>query len=90
MAGWDRKKYPLQSNILDGSGNPVIETVELWKRNPMKLIKELLENPKWKDKMRYKPHMMFADKECTERIFNEQWTCDWLIEKYVRDSFTSK
>lgn len=50
----------------------------------MKLIKELLENPKWKDKMCYKPHMMFVDKECTEQIFNEQWTCDWLIKKYVR------
>ena len=83
VAQWLRKKYPLHSNILDANNEPVIENVELWKRDPMEVIKELLQNPEWKNDLQYVPQKLYVDSECTERIYNEMWTVDWWIEKHV-------
>ena len=54
----------------------------------MELVRELLENSRWKDDMRYNPQKLYEDKDCTEQIYNEMWMADWWIEKYVCTIYT--
>ena len=59
------------------------EVVDLWKRNLLDLVRELLENSRWKDCMQYQPQKLYEDKEHTKRIYHIIWTSDWWIDKYV-------
>ncbi|TEB37729.1 hypothetical protein FA13DRAFT_1614435, partial [Coprinellus micaceus] len=58
-------------------GKPMVEEVELWSRDPIECIRELLGNPAFKDCMRYAPERVFEDEEGEVRVFDEMWTADW-------------
>ena len=83
VAEWKQTPIPIRSNAQNASGVPTMERVDLWKRNPIKLIKELLQDPEWKDVLQYKPQKLYVDSECSERIYNEMWTGDWWWEMQV-------
>ncbi|KAG2756756.1 hypothetical protein P692DRAFT_20714920 [Suillus brevipes Sb2] len=46
-AAWSCKK--IQGNRMDEKGKPLHEDVELWMRNPVECIKDLIRNPLFKD-----------------------------------------
>ncbi|KAJ7108159.1 hypothetical protein C8R44DRAFT_834159 [Mycena epipterygia] len=46
------------------------EDLELWMRDPVECIKELMSNPAFRDHMAYAP-------ERKSRIFDEMWTAEW-------------
>ena len=62
---------------------PMVENLELWFRDPVKCVKELLSNPAFKDYISYTPEHVYSDKEGTERIYDEMWTGDWWWETQV-------
>ena len=64
-------------------GDRMGEDLELWRRNPLECIKELIGNPAFKDKMVYGPAQFFTDKDHTNRIIDEAWTADWWWETQV-------
>ena len=53
------------------------EDLELWKRNPVSCIKELIGNPAFKDHISYVPERVYADKAGLNQIYDEMWTADW-------------
>jgi len=53
------------------------EKLELWRRNPVECMKELMGNPIFKDALEYAPQKHFSDEEGTNRVFDEMWTGDW-------------
>ncbi|OSX66647.1 hypothetical protein POSPLADRAFT_1133402 [Postia placenta MAD-698-R-SB12] len=53
------------------------KTIELWKRNPVECIKELIGNPAFKDDIKYAPEQHFTSPDCNNHIFNEMWTGEW-------------
>lgn len=61
----------------------MVEEVELWSRDPIECIRELLGNPAFKDCMRYAPERVFEDKEGEVRVFDEMWTADWWWDTQV-------
>lgn len=65
---------------VDANGDPTIEEVELWRRNPVECVKELLANPAFKDKCHYEPKRVFTDKSKANRVYNEMWTGEWWWE----------
>jgi len=70
----------------DANGDPTVEEVDLWRRDPVECVKELLANPAFKNKCHYKPKRVFTDKSKTNRAYNEMWTGDWWWELQVRSS----
>lgn len=74
---WTSKNVRILTKKIGVDGTRLFEDVELWKRNPVNIIQELLENPDFRNEIRYKPTKLYTDEEQTERIYNEMWTGDW-------------
>ncbi|GLB43997.1 putative zn-finger domain-containing protein [Lyophyllum shimeji] len=53
------------------------ERLELWRRNPIDCVTELMSNPSFKDSLAYAPERVFADREGNIRVYDEMWTADW-------------
>lgn len=53
------------------------EQLELWRRDPVECIKELMGNPALKDSLKYAPEQVFLDEKGKVRVFDEMWTADW-------------
>lgn len=59
------------------------EELELWTRDPLECIKELMANPAFAGNMTYSPVQMFSDSAGTVREFKEMWTGDWWWKTQV-------
>lgn len=64
-------------------GALMTEDLELWKRDPVECIKELMGNPAFKDQMAYVPERVYADSAGSNRIYDEMWTADWWYDTQV-------
>lgn len=62
---------------IDEDGKPRVEHLELWKRNPVDCIREIMGNPALRDALHYRPIKVFSDESCDEQIFNEMRTAEW-------------
>ncbi|KAF8885298.1 hypothetical protein BD779DRAFT_1611957 [Infundibulicybe gibba] len=58
-------------------GEIVGEDMELWYRDPVECIKELLSNPAFKDLISYVPERVYTSSDGDDRIYDEMWTGDW-------------
>ncbi|KIP01994.1 hypothetical protein PHLGIDRAFT_79771 [Phlebiopsis gigantea 11061_1 CR5-6] len=58
-------------------GQVMGESLELWYRDPVECIRELIGNASFRDSMGYAPEKVFLDKDGTERAYNEMWSADW-------------
>jgi len=82
-AEWSLKMVEVEGDILGTDGKPLTEEVELWMRNPLDCIRELLANPNFADAISYEPQKVFDDEAGRERRFDEMWTGDWWWEVQV-------
>lgn len=80
---WQCETINLTGDNIDDDGVAMTETLELWFRDPVECVKELLGNPAFKDSMRYAPEQIFDDPEHTVRRFSEMWTGDWWWQQQV-------
>lgn len=60
----------------------MVEKVELWRRDPVECIRELLSNPAFHGNIAYAPERVYEDAEATVRIYDEMWTGDrwWELQ----------
>ncbi|KAG2100459.1 uncharacterized protein F5147DRAFT_813133 [Suillus discolor] len=79
-AAWSRKKISIQGNRTDEKGEPLHEDVELWMRNPVECIKDLIGNPLFKDQMVYTPARAYTDSAGLHRVIDDMWTADWWCD----------
>jgi Plavaka transposase len=76
--GWTCDIVTSPGDHLTDDGEPVPpERLELWRRDPVECVKELMGNPLFKDSLQYAPEKHFTDEEGTNRVFDEMWTGDW-------------
>lgn len=61
------------------------EELELWHRDPVDCIRELLGNPAFKDGMVFAPEQVYEDVEGKSRVINEMHTADWWWKIQVRN-----
>ena len=61
----------------DNKGKFKTKIVQLWKRDPVECVKELIGNPTFRDKLRYLPQHAYEDDKGKTRMFDEMWTGDW-------------
>ncbi|KAG1784333.1 uncharacterized protein HD556DRAFT_1446796 [Suillus plorans] len=80
-AAWSCKKISVRGNQTDEKGEPLHEDVELWMRDPVECIKDLIGNPQFKDHMVYAPAQAYTDSAGLNRVIGDMWTADWWGEK---------
>lgn len=73
----------VKGDLLDKNGEHITEDVELWCRNPVECIQELIGNPAFKDYLAYLPERVYTDEEGTNRQYDEMWTADWWWDMQV-------
>lgn len=82
-ARWKMQLLEAEGDELDEAGNRQTEKVELWMRDPVECIRELMGNALLSDHMRYKPECVYADKDGNVRIYENMWTADWWWQMQV-------
>ncbi|KAG0700884.1 hypothetical protein DFH29DRAFT_806960, partial [Suillus ampliporus] len=60
-AAWSCKKITIQGNRTDENGQMLHEDIELWMRDPVECVKDLIGNPFFKDHMVYAPARAYKD-----------------------------
>lgn len=61
----------------DEDGKLRTEEVELWKRNPVECIRELMGNSRFAQHMKYAPERVYTDESGRSRAYSEMSTADW-------------
>ncbi|KAG2066523.1 hypothetical protein BDR04DRAFT_1129984 [Suillus decipiens] len=78
---WSCKKVSIQGNQTNENGQLLHEDVELWARDPVECIRDLIGNPLFKEHMVYAPAQAYADHEGLHRVIDDMWTADWWCDK---------
>lgn len=81
--GWSAEFFEAVGDELDEDGNPRKELVELWKRDPVECVRELIGNPLFRECIRFAPERMYADAEGKERMYENMWTGGWWWDVQV-------
>jgi hypothetical protein len=84
---WNCKIFEItrdKADARDASGMTMLtEEVELWKRDPVECIKELIGNPAFHDNMQFAPERVFEDMNCKNQKFDNMWRCEWWWDLQV-------
>lgn len=81
--GWTYQQVTMHGDVEDDTGKCMKEDVELWYRDPVEVVRELMGNPMFRDVMKYAPEQVFRDEERDEQVVNEMWTASWWWELQV-------
>ena len=76
-------EWEVIGDVKDEEGRMKTEEVELWRRNPVDCIRELIGNPVFKEHLKYAPEMLTLDEEGTKRMYDEMWTGEWWWDLQV-------
>ncbi|KAH7917895.1 hypothetical protein BV22DRAFT_1025530 [Leucogyrophana mollusca] len=74
---WNCKKVSVTGDKKGEDGEMMVEEVDLWLRDPVECIKELVGNPSFRNCMAYAPEQAYTDKAGQRRLFDDMWTADW-------------
>lgn len=74
---WRSRIISVKGDIKGPDGEPLVEETELWTRNILEVIQELLENVTYGKDMVFEPREEYSDADRTERCYTEMWTGDW-------------
>jgi hypothetical protein len=77
------KKVKLIGNLRTKAGKHRVEMLELWTRDIVDVVEDLLGNATFRDHTAFKPEKVYHDKGSTNHIYDETWTCDWWAEMQV-------
>jgi len=84
---WTCDVFEVKGDQLGEDGKRATQEIELWRRNPVECIRELIGNPLFREKLRYGPQLKFLDAEGKVRVYDEMWTGDWWWNTQVSALF---
>ncbi|KAI9442058.1 hypothetical protein F5148DRAFT_1278304 [Russula earlei] len=62
------------------NGEPTQDHFELWYRNSLQCVEELISNPMFEKYISYVPERIYEDSTGNTRVYDEMWTADWWWE----------
>ena len=74
---WQREEIILQGDILDAEGKAMTEDLEVWYRDPVACVKELMGNPMFRDVLQYKPSREWLDEGGNQEVISEMSSVKW-------------
>jgi hypothetical protein len=75
----------VKGDLKGPDGKFLTEEVELWRRDPIECIEELIGNPAFREYIAYAPELVYADDQGKTRIWDEMWNGDWWFKIQARD-----
>ena len=81
--GWTCETIDVEGDAVGEDGALKRETLELWRRDPVECVEELISNPTFRDMMAYVPEHAYADSKGENWIYDEMWMGDWWWETQV-------
>jgi hypothetical protein len=81
--GWTCEVIDLPGNQVGDDGRTLVEDLELWRRDPVECVNELIGNPAFKEYISYVPEHVYTNAAGQDRIFDEMWTADWWWKTQV-------
>ncbi|KAJ7186339.1 hypothetical protein GGX14DRAFT_309528, partial [Mycena pura] len=57
--GWKCERITVEGDCLDEEGEVMTEELDLWKRDPVECVQELIGNPAFKDHIAYVPERVY-------------------------------
>ncbi|KAJ3718126.1 hypothetical protein DFJ43DRAFT_1005854 [Lentinula guzmanii] len=69
--------FRIEGDLKDMNGELRTEVLELWHRDPVEIIKELMGNSEFRGHQKYTPVQHYTDTDMKNREYSEMWTCDW-------------
>lgn len=85
---WLYDKITVTGDVCRDDGNVMVEHLDLWRRDPVECVWELIGNPAFWEVMCYMPEQLYADADDEEQILDEMWMADWWWNKQVSGSTT--
>lgn len=82
-AQWIHELVRVTGDLSDEDGLPLVDELELYRRDPVECIRELIGNPAYDGSIAYAPERVFYDAEGKNRAYNEMWTADWWWDTQV-------
>lgn len=80
---WIREIITVTGDKTDGEGKLLVGELELWRRDPLECIRDLIQNPAFSGSMAYAPERVYRDAAGTIRVYDEMWTGNWWWEIQV-------
>jgi hypothetical protein len=80
---WEYRNITVKGDKVDENGQPLTEDCEVWLRDPVECIAELISNPAFKHCMSYVPERVYVDSMGKSRRYDEMWTADWWWDVQV-------
>ncbi|KAI0676310.1 hypothetical protein C8Q78DRAFT_1084559, partial [Trametes maxima] len=74
---WTLEVFEAEGDELGEDGQPKKERVELWKRDAVECVRDLMGNAAFRGCIRYKPERQYADPEGKTRIYGNMMTANW-------------
>ncbi|CCO36287.1 hypothetical protein BN14_10419 [Rhizoctonia solani AG-1 IB] len=77
---WRRIKRKIEGNICGKDGKRLTKIVEIWMRDILEVVKELLGNIAYGKQLVFVPQKIYLDGTGGQRKIDEMWTADWWNE----------
>jgi hypothetical protein len=81
--GWKWEQIKVREDVADEDGMRGEEDLELWYRDPVAIVQDLVGNPAFKDSLAFAPQKVYTDAEGGMRTYDEMWTGDWWWKTQV-------
>ncbi|KAJ7215521.1 hypothetical protein GGX14DRAFT_608507, partial [Mycena pura] len=87
---WSYEVLEIEGDVVDENGVRLKEEVELWKRDPVDCIKELMGNAAFRKVLRYAPIRVYCDEDAKKREYSEIWTANtwWELQEKLPEGAT--
>ncbi|KAG8938404.1 hypothetical protein FRC04_008939 [Tulasnella sp. 424] len=73
----------ITGDVLNAQGERMREEVELWLRDPVECVRELMGKASLQDSMVYRPARVYTGEDRQTRVFEEMWSAEWWWEIQV-------
>lgn len=84
--GFTCETVSIIGDVLDANGVRMQESAELWLRDPVECVRDLMGKVTLRDAMNYQPTKVYTGEERKIRIYDEMWTGEWWWGVQVRHS----
>ncbi|TFY56691.1 hypothetical protein EVJ58_g7482 [Rhodofomes roseus] len=74
---WHCDMITVRGDRTGDDGNFMEEQLELWRRDPVECVEDLIGNPTFDGNIAYAPERVYTEEAATIRRYDEMWTADW-------------
>ena len=80
---WTCTTITIEGDNMEQGGGRAVEEYNLWARDIVDCVRELICNPVFKGFMHFAPEKHFSNTARTSRVYDEMWTGDWWWKTQV-------